>query len=220
MKNRCAPWVIIIARWNWDWARAFAESKPVASNCKTKRKNRHGAIGAVVFGSDQGLVGQFNDVVADYAVKTLAALPGKPEVWAVGERVQARLTDAGLKLMGLFPCRIPFRPSRRSSGRFKSKAKRVARKANMRGSTFFTTARNPARFTSRSASGYCRSTHAWQKGLAKVPWPTKILPEVMCSDTVTCARSSANIFSSRFFGRARIARERKRQPPGRDGTRR
>ena len=37
-----------------------------------------GAIGAVVFGSDQGLVGQFNDVVADYAVKTLAALPGKP----------------------------------------------------------------------------------------------------------------------------------------------
>ena len=36
-----------------------------------------GAIGAVVFGSDQGLVGQFNDVVADYALKTLAALPGK-----------------------------------------------------------------------------------------------------------------------------------------------
>ena len=38
-----------------------------------------------MFGSDQGLVGQFNDVVADYAVKTLAALPGKPQVWAVGE---------------------------------------------------------------------------------------------------------------------------------------
>jgi len=30
-----------------------------------------GAIGAVVFGSDQGLVGQFNDLVADYAVLTL-----------------------------------------------------------------------------------------------------------------------------------------------------
>src|SRR5271165_6189271 len=61
------------------------------------------AIGAVVFGSDQGLVGQFNDVVADYAVKTLAALPGKSEVWAVGERVHARLADAGATLMGLFP---------------------------------------------------------------------------------------------------------------------
>src|ERR1700734_3104457 len=50
-------------------------------------------IGAIVFGSDQGLVGQFNDVVADFAIQTLAALPGKPEVWAVGERVQARLVD-------------------------------------------------------------------------------------------------------------------------------
>jgi F-type H+-transporting ATPase subunit gamma len=58
-----------------------------------------GAIGAVVFGSDQGLVGQFNDVVADYAVKTLAALPGEPQVWAVGERVYARLEDTGLALM-------------------------------------------------------------------------------------------------------------------------
>jgi F0F1-type ATP synthase gamma subunit len=36
-------------------------------------------LDAVVFGSDQGLVGQFNDVVADYAVKTLTALAAKPE---------------------------------------------------------------------------------------------------------------------------------------------
>jgi F0F1-type ATP synthase gamma subunit len=43
------------------------------------RQTDAGAIGAVVFGSDQGLVGQFNDVVADYAVKTLAALPANPE---------------------------------------------------------------------------------------------------------------------------------------------
>ena len=55
-----------------------------------------------MFGSDQGLVGQFNDVVADYAIKTLAALPGKPQVWAVGERVHARLADAGLPMVGLF----------------------------------------------------------------------------------------------------------------------
>ena len=55
-----------------------------------------------MFGSDQGLVGQFNDVVADYAIKTLAALPGKAQVWAVGERVHARLADAGLPLVGLF----------------------------------------------------------------------------------------------------------------------
>ena len=67
-----------------------------------KKPTGAAAIGAVVFGSDQGLVGRFNDVVADYAVKTLAGLSAKTEAWAVGERVHARLADAGLPLAGLF----------------------------------------------------------------------------------------------------------------------
>ena len=73
-----------------------------AAQVEIKARPGEGAIGAVVFGSDQGLVGRFNDVVADYALKTLAALPGKPQVWAVGERVNARLADAGLPLEGHF----------------------------------------------------------------------------------------------------------------------
>ncbi len=61
-----------------------------------------GTVTAVVFGSDQGLVGQFNDIVADHAIKMLTALPVEPQVWAVGERVHARLADARLPLVGLF----------------------------------------------------------------------------------------------------------------------
>src|SRR5580698_7337714 len=80
----------------------FRERQPAPLLAEQKKQTDAGAIGAVVFGSDQGLVGQFNDVVADFAVKTLAALPGKPEVWAVGERVQARLVDAGLPVLGIF----------------------------------------------------------------------------------------------------------------------
>ena len=57
---------------------------------------------AIVFGSDQGLVGQFNDVLADFVAKALAALPGEKKVWAVGDRVHARLADAGLAPVGLF----------------------------------------------------------------------------------------------------------------------
>lgn len=60
-------------------------------------------VRAVVFGSDQGLVGQFNDVVADFAAQTLAQIaPVQPEVWVVGERVQSRLADEGLPILGLF----------------------------------------------------------------------------------------------------------------------
>jgi F-type H+-transporting ATPase subunit gamma len=59
-------------------------------------------VNTVVFGSDQGLVGQFNDRIADFAAKTLMALPGEKKVCAVGERVHARLTDAGFPPVGLF----------------------------------------------------------------------------------------------------------------------
>ncbi len=48
---------------------------------------------AIVFGSDQGLVGQFNDLMADFVSKSLKALPGKKEIWVVGERVQLLLSD-------------------------------------------------------------------------------------------------------------------------------
>src|ERR1035437_1668606 len=80
----------------------FRESGPAPLIAERMRQSVAGAIGAVVFGSDQGLVGQFNEVVADYAIKTLADLPGKPEVWAIGGRVHARLKDGGLPMVGLF----------------------------------------------------------------------------------------------------------------------
>jgi len=60
------------------------------------------AVSAIVFGSDQGLVGQFNDVLADFVAKALNPLPGEKKVWAVGERVQSRLADCGLPTAGLF----------------------------------------------------------------------------------------------------------------------
>ena len=78
----------------------FRQREP-SSRVAERKKNR--VAGAVVFGSDQGLVGQFNDTVADYAVGILATLPAKPEIWAVGERVHARLVDAGLPPIGLLP---------------------------------------------------------------------------------------------------------------------
>src|SRR5450432_3832303 len=46
----------------------------------TKRPDA-AAVAAVVFGSDQGLVGQFNDVVTDHAVKALAAQANELQIW-------------------------------------------------------------------------------------------------------------------------------------------
>ena len=163
----------------------FRKSGPAPLMAERKGRTAVDAIGAVVFGSDQGLVGQFNDVVADQAVKTLAALTAKSEVWAVGERVRARLTDAGLPLTGLFSvpgsvmaitplvgqilvgCGLP-----RSQG--------DATELHL----FFN---RPT-----SGSGY-EPVHQrllpldenWRHRLADLPWPTGNLPEVMGSGTAT-----------------------------------
>ena len=69
---------------------------------RSERTDRR-ALNVIIFGSDQGLVGQFNDVIADHALSFLATLPGRASFWAVGERVAARIRDAGLSVQGVFP---------------------------------------------------------------------------------------------------------------------
>lgn len=55
-----------------------------------------GPIGVLVFGSDQGLVGQFNDVVADFAVREMSLMMTTNKLlWAVGDYVHSRLLDSG-----------------------------------------------------------------------------------------------------------------------------
>lgn len=63
---------------------------------------REGAIAAVVFGSDQGLVGQFNETLADYVVEKFTESSSPKLLWAVGERMQARLEENDLQLQGSF----------------------------------------------------------------------------------------------------------------------
>ena len=49
-------------------------------------------VGVVLFGTDQGLVGQFNDAVAEFASQTLAT-HSQVISWVVGERLSFRLAD-------------------------------------------------------------------------------------------------------------------------------
>ena len=55
------------------------------------------AVTALVFGSDQGMVGQFNDAMLEFVIATLAPMPGKKTVLAVGERIAALLASSALE---------------------------------------------------------------------------------------------------------------------------
>jgi len=161
------------------------ESGPTPLIAERKRQTVAGAIGAVVFGSDQGLVGQFNDVVADYAVKTLAALTAKPEVWAVGERVHARLADAGLPLMGLFTVPNSVKAITPLVGQILVESERHHSQSEVTELHLFYN--RPT-----SGAGYAPVNQrllpldeTWRRKLAELPWPTGNLPEVMGVGTAT-----------------------------------
>ncbi len=142
-------------------------------------------IGAVVFGSDQGLVGQFNDVVADFAVKTLKDLPGKPEVWAVGERVHARLADAGIPLLGLFAVPASVQAITPLVGQIQIESEvRRAKGDYARLYVFHNCPRAGALYEPVSQRLLPLDVE-WQQGLTNVHWPTKMLPEVMNGGNMT-----------------------------------
>jgi F-type H+-transporting ATPase subunit gamma len=140
-------------------------------------------IGAVVFGSDQGLVGQFNEVVAEYAALALAALPGDAQVWAVGERVHARLADADLVLAGIYAVPNSVEAITPLIGQIllESEALRGDREVGEL-HLFYN------RPTSGAAYAPVRQRllpldQAWRDDLAGLSWPTRNLPQVMGSGT-------------------------------------
>ncbi len=138
-----------------------------------------GVVGAVVFGSDQGLVGRFNDVNTDYAANALAALPGKPQVWAVGERAHARLEDAGLKPAGLYAVPNSIKAITPLVGRILMESE--ARDSHGAVTELYIFHNRPT-----SGAGYEPAGERllpldenWRRELAGLPWPTGNLPEVM-----------------------------------------
>jgi len=157
----------------------FRAYKPVATMVKRKAPTHAVAIRAIVFGSDQGLVGQFNDVVADNAIKTLAAFPGKCHVWAVGERVHARLADAGQPPVGLFmvPNSVQAITPLVRQIQIESEAHRdkgenaplwVFHNRPLAGALYEPVGQRLLPLDAK-----------WQQGLTKIHWPTANLAEVM-----------------------------------------
>jgi F-type H+-transporting ATPase subunit gamma len=176
----------------------FRESGPEAFTAERKARADAGPIGAVVFGSDQGLVGQFNEVVADYAVKALAGLPGKPEVWAVGERVHARLTDAGLPPMGLFAVPNSVKAITPLVGQIQIESEAHRAKGEYARVYVFHNRPQFGAIYEPVGQRLLPLDAQWQRGLAEVRWPTKSLPEVMDGGATLRALIREYLFISLF----------------------
>jgi F-type H+-transporting ATPase subunit gamma len=153
---------------------------PVAVGGSARR-----TVGAIVFGSDQGLVGQFNEVIADFALETLTTLPKTTQVWAVGERVHARLIDAGVSVTNVFAVPASVSTIGPLVGQILVETETVLRPFALAALHLFY--QRP-----KTGSAYAPVTQRllpldepWRRRLIAVPWPTATLPEVPGAGTST-----------------------------------
>ncbi|MBW1670516.1 MAG: F0F1 ATP synthase subunit gamma [Deltaproteobacteria bacterium] len=162
----------------------FRQGRPASGAERTERMDKS-AVGAVVFGSDQGLVGKFNEALVDFTVDALGALPGEKKIWAVGERVHARLKDADLPPMGAFAVPNSVTAITPLVGQILIECEMHRRKGEV-GQVYL--------FHNRPTSGAIYEPvsqrllpldEKWRRKLTQVRWPTVNLPEVLVDGEIT-----------------------------------
>jgi len=142
-------------------------------------------IGAIVFGSDQGLVGPFNDVIAEYAMQALSALPGSPRVWAVGERVQARLADAGLVMAGQYAVPSSIEAIAALVGQIQIDSEADRERLQYTHVQVFHNRPTSGSLYAPVGQRLLPLDSIWQQGLAARPWPRTSLPEILGTGATT-----------------------------------
>ena len=136
-------------------------------------------VNTVVFGSDQGLVGQFNDLLAGFVAKTLDALPGEKKVWAVGERIHSRLADAGLAPAGLFAVPTSVGSITPLIGQILIESESHQGQGEIDQLYIFHNRPKSGAAYEPVSQQLLPLDEQWRLRLAHIPWPTKNLPEVI-----------------------------------------
>lgn len=148
----------------------------LASALLPRAPARDAAVGAVIFGSDQGLVGRFNEVLAEFTIHTLGARPGRPaRLWAVGRRIEALLPGHARAFA------VPISVDGIDSvvGEILIDIAAAAEASEIREVYVFHNAPQAAALYQPVVRRLLPLDAHWRTEVAAVPWPTPRLPEVI-----------------------------------------
>ena len=153
----------------------FREATSVHPDPVQKRQ-RNALKAAIVFGSDQGLVGQFNDQLASFVLAELAAQPGDKAAWAVGERIYGRLQESSLALRHLYP--VPNSVSAITPLISQILVDDELTREDVEVYIFHNRPR-PGSSYEPVRQRLLPLDEKWQRDLGQTKWPTKMLPQVI-----------------------------------------
>ncbi|MEO8280880.1 MAG: F0F1 ATP synthase subunit gamma [Ideonella sp.] len=150
---------------------------------------RNRPIRAVIFGSDQGLVGRFNETLVEFARQTLSAQRAGAQIWAVGERMRASLADSGMVAQNTFAVPATVQAITRLVSAIlvtvvETKADSVQPDVLSELQLFYNRPSTGAAYVP-VAQKLLPLDDAWRLELARRPWPTKLPPELLGSPAET-----------------------------------
>jgi len=163
----------------------FQRLGPAAMLPQPSEQSRPRVIGAVVFGTDQGLVGRFNDMVAEHAISTLHQVSGEIQAWAVGERVESLLLDAGLPLLHVFSVPTSVKAITPLIGRILMETQTRPGQSEITELYLIYNQHVSGAVYAPVSQRLLPLDTTWRRRLAQRPWPTKNLPEVFGGGTAT-----------------------------------
>lgn len=133
---------------------------------------------AIVFGSDQGLVGQFNDSMAEFVSQTLKKLKGAKEIWVIGERVQLLLLDENLKCTAIYQVPNAISEITALVQKILIKVEESFEKNKLREFYIFHNQPKPESGYQAACQRLLPFDKKWRREFTSLKWPTKLLPQI------------------------------------------
>jgi F-type H+-transporting ATPase subunit gamma len=145
----------------------------------------NGPIGALILGTDQGLVGRLNEVVGDFAVAALKKRVGPTTVWIVGDRVRPALEAAGLTVAKCFSVPSSVAAITALVTALQVEVEGFTAGGGHREIHVFHCAPRPAGRYEVMSQCLLPLDAAWYARLKMLPWPKGQLPEVVGDNATT-----------------------------------
>ncbi len=141
---------------------------------------RGGPIGAILFGSDQGLVGRFNEVLVEFALNELKTLPGKTaKLWAIGERISMLIADSDLPPAVLLPAPISIEAITPLIGQLLIEIESARERSGVHAVYVFHNRPVAGAAYEPARKRLLPLDDKWRNNIATIRWVSKELPEVI-----------------------------------------
>ena len=153
---------------------------PVEAVSLTVESRNKGLVGGVIFGSDQGLVGQFNELLVEFALRELKSIPGRTtKLWTVGERIRGQIMDSGFVQATLLPVPTSVDGITPLVGTILIEIERARALDEVEEVYLFHNQPKSGAIFEPVKTRVLPFDRSWQNRLAVLPWPTRNPPEVI-----------------------------------------